>query len=207
MPFPDPGEQVCDLTGLLGAVGDPRLGEVDRLVRQPPDVPQLEPQDIAEVVARAEIAVDADPVHVPVTRVPPARWPGDLAGPEVAVLVAGIPGPDHICHVLGREDVKEMTPRSFESIGRRTWQPPWIPPAVHFVAQGQHHMARERLNLPGVGPDRAVIGSSRNLGHADPRRVELDQRQLMHSYDLKRLAALERSGEAVVELDKTQMRA
>src|SRR6185437_12801042 len=114
------------------------------------------------------------------------------------MLVSRIPGPDHVRDMFGLEDAEEMPPGGLEGSRRRVRQPPRIPPAVHLMPEGQHHVATERPNLLRVAPDVAVVSSRRELRHADPAWVELDQRQRPQVHDLLRLSTLKLSRESVV---------
>src|SRR5215813_7576030 len=74
VPVPYPGEEVPDLRDFVRSVAYPGLCQVDRLASQPPDVPQLVPEHLVEVLACADVAVDSDPVDVFVAWVPHAGW-------------------------------------------------------------------------------------------------------------------------------------
>src|SRR5258706_15449045 len=178
VPVPYPGEEVPDLRDFVCSVPDTRLCQVDRPASQPPDVPQLVPENLVEILACADVAVDADPVDVFVARVPHAGWVGDHAGLVLRVLVRRVPRPDDIPDPLGSEDVVEMPPRRLKCLRPRPGQAPRLPPAVHPVAEGQNNVAGESLDGPRVASDVAVVRTGGELRHADPARVELDQRCL-----------------------------
>src|SRR5579859_1263289 len=137
-------------------------------------------QHLAEYVSkrlawRPVVAVDPDPVHISRARPPPSQ-----PSPAAAVRIpAHSPDPDNIRRPLGSEHVMDVFPGGHEGSRPGVLSSPWVPRAIHFMAEADSHWCLEPPGSRRVTAQISIVLARGDVSQADMPRIYLYQGQRM----------------------------